>query len=320
MSFGSLSRDAVEALNRGARAGRLPAEHRRGRRSRRTTATAATSSSRSARRTSAAATPHGHFDLARLKDLVAAAPVRAHRDQAVARAPSPGSAACCPAAKVTRRSPRSAASRPAGTAPHRAGTRCSATSTRCSTSSSWWPPRPGCRSASSRPSATWSSGTSWSADGWLRGPAAGRRLRQHRRRRGRHRRRAAGLRRLGRLPVPDRVQPRSTGASPRAGLTDDVAFIGGGKLGLTENAVVALRARRRHGATSAARRCSPIGCIQAQRCHTDRCPTGVATQNPWLLRGLDPDAEVGAGGQLRRAPAPRPAQGLRGGRRRATPA
>lgn len=31
-----------------------------------------------------------------------------------------------------------------------------------------------------------------------------------------------------------------------------------------------------------------IGCIQAQRCHTDHCPTGVATQNRWLMRGLDP--------------------------------
>ncbi len=31
-----------------------------------------------------------------------------------------------------------------------------------------------------------------------------------------------------------------------------------------------------------------IGCIQAQRCHTDHCPTGVATQNRWLVRGLDP--------------------------------
>jgi hypothetical protein len=31
-----------------------------------------------------------------------------------------------------------------------------------------------------------------------------------------------------------------------------------------------------------------IGCIQAQKCHTDTCPTGVATQNRWLARGLDP--------------------------------
>ena len=31
-----------------------------------------------------------------------------------------------------------------------------------------------------------------------------------------------------------------------------------------------------------------IGCIQAQRCHTGHCPTGVATQNRWLMHGLDP--------------------------------
>ena len=32
-----------------------------------------------------------------------------------------------------------------------------------------------------------------------------------------------------------------------------------------------------------------IGCIQAQRCHTGRCPTGITTHSPWLQRGLDPD-------------------------------
>jgi glutamate synthase domain-containing protein 2 len=31
-----------------------------------------------------------------------------------------------------------------------------------------------------------------------------------------------------------------------------------------------------------------IGCIQALRCHTNRCPTGITTQNAWLTRGLDP--------------------------------
>ena len=31
-----------------------------------------------------------------------------------------------------------------------------------------------------------------------------------------------------------------------------------------------------------------IGCIQAQICHTGKCPTGVATQDKWLMRGLDP--------------------------------
>lgn len=29
-----------------------------------------------------------------------------------------------------------------------------------------------------------------------------------------------------------------------------------------------------------------LGCIQALRCNTNHCPTGVATQNPWLARGL----------------------------------
>ena len=29
-----------------------------------------------------------------------------------------------------------------------------------------------------------------------------------------------------------------------------------------------------------------IGCIQAQVCHTNRCPAGVATQNKWLQNGI----------------------------------
>lgn len=31
-----------------------------------------------------------------------------------------------------------------------------------------------------------------------------------------------------------------------------------------------------------------VGCIQAQRCHTGDCPTGVATQSAWRSRGLVP--------------------------------
>jgi glutamate synthase domain-containing protein 2 len=30
-----------------------------------------------------------------------------------------------------------------------------------------------------------------------------------------------------------------------------------------------------------------LGCIQAQACHTDRCPSGVATQDPSRWRGLE---------------------------------
>lgn len=30
-----------------------------------------------------------------------------------------------------------------------------------------------------------------------------------------------------------------------------------------------------------------LGCIQARRCHTNRCPTGIATQDPWRVNGLN---------------------------------
>jgi glutamate synthase domain-containing protein 2 len=34
-----------------------------------------------------------------------------------------------------------------------------------------------------------------------------------------------------------------------------------------------------------------VGCIQAQRCHTGTCPTGVTTQDPLLRRGLVPEIQ-----------------------------
>ncbi|MFC7497112.1 MULTISPECIES: FMN-binding glutamate synthase family protein [unclassified Nocardioides] len=73
----------------------------------------------------------------------------------------------------------------------------------------------------------------------------------------------------------------------RRGLHEDVTFIGSGKLGLPDNAVVAFAL----GAdlVSVGREAMlAVGCVQAQKCHTGECPTGVATQNPWLARGLDP--------------------------------
>lgn len=77
----------------------------------------------------------------------------------------------------------------------------------------------------------------------------------------------------------------------RAGLTDDVVFVGGGKLGLPENAVVAF-ALGVDGVQVGREAMFAIGCIQAQKCHTDECPTGVATQNAWLQRGLDPELKA----------------------------
>ena len=71
------------------------------------------------------------------------------------------------------------------------------------------------------------------------------------------------------------------------GLADRVTFIGSGKLGLTENAIVAF-ALGADMVNVAREAMLAIGCIQSQKCHTDRCPTGVATQDPWLVRGVDP--------------------------------
>ncbi|TXT34403.1 MAG: hypothetical protein FD138_1674, partial [Planctomycetota bacterium] len=31
-----------------------------------------------------------------------------------------------------------------------------------------------------------------------------------------------------------------------------------------------------------------LGCIQALKCNSNHCPVGIATQNHWLMAGLDP--------------------------------
>jgi glutamate synthase (ferredoxin) len=71
------------------------------------------------------------------------------------------------------------------------------------------------------------------------------------------------------------------------GIHDNVVFGGSAKLGFPENALFAfsLGCDMIHVAREAM---LAIGCIQAQRCHTGHCPTGVATQSRWLMRGLDP--------------------------------
>ena len=72
-----------------------------------------------------------------------------------------------------------------------------------------------------------------------------------------------------------------------AGLHEDVVFTGGGKLGFPENALLAF-ALGCDTVNVGREAMLSIGCIQAQRCHTGRCPTGVTTNNAWLQRGLDP--------------------------------
>jgi glutamate synthase domain-containing protein 2 len=72
-----------------------------------------------------------------------------------------------------------------------------------------------------------------------------------------------------------------------AGIADRVTFIGSGKLGLPMNAMVAF-ALGADLVNVGREAMMAVGCIQAQKCHTDRCPTGVATQDRWLQGGLDP--------------------------------
>ena len=71
------------------------------------------------------------------------------------------------------------------------------------------------------------------------------------------------------------------------GIHENVVFIGSGKRGFPESAVFAFALGCDMIAVAREAMMS-IGCIQAQRCHTGNCPSGVATQNKWLMRGLDP--------------------------------
>ncbi|TYQ14361.1 UNVERIFIED_ORG: glutamate synthase domain-containing protein 2 [Gordonia westfalica J30] len=74
-------------------------------------------------------------------------------------------------------------------------------------------------------------------------------------------------------------------------LHEQITFVGSGKLGLPDNAVLAF-ALGCDMVNVAREAMLSIGCIQAQKCHTDTCPTGVATQNSWLTRGLVPDEKA----------------------------
>ena len=75
-------------------------------------------------------------------------------------------------------------------------------------------------------------------------------------------------------------------------LHEKVTIIGAGKLGFPDVALLAfsLGCDLVHVAREAM---LSVGCIQAQRCHSGHCPTGVATQSRWLMRGLVPTEKAG---------------------------
>ena len=72
-----------------------------------------------------------------------------------------------------------------------------------------------------------------------------------------------------------------------AGIADRIVWMGSGKLGFPQESLLAM-AMGCDMISVGREAMLAIGCIQAQECHTGHCPTGVATQNKWLMRGLDP--------------------------------
>ena len=278
MSFGALSANAIRALNTGRQARRLRARHRRGR--------LQPLSSRGRRRhhlgdrlaaISAAATPDGRFRPKRFAAAAANRPGQDDRDQALARAPSPAMAACCPAAKVTRGDRRDArradgrrlhlARRPQrlldadrDDAVHRRAARARRAASRSASSS-----------ASATPGNSWRSARRW----WRPGsrPISSSSTA----------RRAAPARRRSNSPIISACRCARGcvfvhNALVGAGLRDRIRIGAAGK--------IVTRLRHRRVMALGADWCNAargfmfaLGCIQSLSCHTDRCPTGVATQD-----------------------------------------
>ena len=88
------------------------------------------------------------------------------------------------------------------------------------------------------------------------------------------------------LPLVDALVAVDNGLR-REGVRDDVTLIASGKIATAGDVAIhmALGADLVHIGRGFL---FSIGCIQALRCHTNTCPTGVTTQNRWLQSGLDP--------------------------------
>ncbi len=70
------------------------------------------------------------------------------------------------------------------------------------------------------------------------------------------------------------------------GLTERIVFVASGKLGFPAKAAMAF-AMGADCINVAREAMMSIGCIQAQICHTNRCPAGIATQSKWLQNGIN---------------------------------
>jgi len=72
----------------------------------------------------------------------------------------------------------------------------------------------------------------------------------------------------------------------KQGISENICFIGSGKLGFPAQGVMAF-AMGCDLINVAREPMIAIGCIQAQKCHTNGCPAGVATQSKWLQAGIN---------------------------------
>ncbi len=72
----------------------------------------------------------------------------------------------------------------------------------------------------------------------------------------------------------------------RNGASQEILWIGSGKLGFPDRAIVAF-AMGCDAIQVAREAMLAIGCIQAQKCHTGHCPAGITTHSPWLQAGLN---------------------------------
>jgi glutamate synthase (ferredoxin) len=72
----------------------------------------------------------------------------------------------------------------------------------------------------------------------------------------------------------------------QAEISKQIVWIGSGKLGFPDRTLIAF-AMGVDMIQIAREAMISIGCIQALKCHTGHCPTGVATQNKWLQAGLN---------------------------------
>lgn len=90
------------------------------------------------------------------------------------------------------------------------------------------------------------------------------------------------------VALPYRLaQARAFREFAERGIQHRVVWIGSGRLGLPEEAIMAF-ALGADMINVGREAMLSIGCIQAQRCHTGHCPSGVATQSAWRQRGIDP--------------------------------